>query len=485
MSCAALEREIARADRLIAECERGGRVRHEGEVLLARSDYRPWWAQRAFHRSGAKFRVLVAGRGVGKTYAAAYELLQLVLSAPSGSQGGVLAPTYTHAEAAVATLRELSSGIPGVEWKQQAKRLVLPGGRSIRIYSLDRVESARGPSFVALWLDEAALMKFSAVQASIPALRSAKVKTRAMVTTTPVGKNWVWDWWCRAEEEGSPFDRFRFSSLDSPYQDQAVIAEMRESMSRDYFAQEYLAEFVDNLLLVFPDRSSLFVEQLPPRDGHVREWIGIDLGKRQDWTVAIAMNDFGETRILGRWRAGEGLEEGRFWGQVDELMLRFCRERKATAVIDTGGPGGAPGSVLAERLKSAGVKVAEVKTNVPGTKAKVVEQLVADVEHGRVRVEGHPSSNELARQLDYELSRFQGVKRVHRGQEITIYEGPQVPGEHDDCVIAFALANWGRATADEASPPAKIESYLAAARRRRPGASRHGGGGYRFRLPGR
>ena len=236
----------------LARAEESGRKRRAPAGRVIRSEYFPWKAQRVLHRSSAKFRVLVAGRGVGKTYGAAYETLQRTLAAPVGSESGVLAPTYTHAEAAIKALRELSAGIPGAEWRKQAKRLNLPGRRSIRVLSLDRVGGARGPSFVFLWLDEAALIQFTAVQASMPALRSAVVETRAVITTTPVGKNWVWEWWTKSTES-EHFERFRFSALDSPYQDQVVIEEMRGKMSAEYFAQEYLAEFVDNLLLVFPD----------------------------------------------------------------------------------------------------------------------------------------------------------------------------------------------------------------------------------------
>src|SRR5690606_24661985 len=63
---------------LLARVEASGRPRRviaEPVALLA-SDYRPWLAQKWLHRSQARFRVLVAGRGVGKTHAVAWELLQ-------------------------------------------------------------------------------------------------------------------------------------------------------------------------------------------------------------------------------------------------------------------------------------------------------------------------------------------------------------------------------------------------------------------------
>lgn len=440
-------------DTLLARATAEGRLRRQPEGLLVETDYRPWWAQNMLHRSDARFRVVVAGRGVGKTRSAAHELLQLVLAAPPGKEGAAIAPTFTHAEAAVAALLEASAQIPGVEWKAQRKRLMLPGGRSIRVYSADRKETVRGPSLVALWLDEGAYLSQAAVEAALPALRTVGVRTRLIVTTTPAGKNWVWDWWLQAMDPGSEIERFRFRSTDSPFMDQAIIEASRKMMGVDKFAQEYLAEFVDNLLLVFPDRDGLFVKALPDRAAEVDSWMGIDLGK-QDWTVLTWMNRFGDTRIEDRWSgASPGVESGRFWGQSDKRIIDTLLRTGSMAVVDTGGPGGAPGAVLAEKLRGAGIPVMEVKTNIAGTKAQIVESLKAETDWRRIQI----LENDHARQLDYEMSRFQGIKRIRQGREETIYEGPQSRGEHDDCVISLALANWGRVMTKDEAPTAPVD----------------------------
>ena len=353
---------------------------------LVRSDYEPWWAQRVLHRSEARFRVVVAGRGVGKTHACAWELLQLVLAAKPGAEGAVLAPTFPHAEAATAKLRELSAGIPGVEWRVVGHRLHLPGGRSIRVYSADRKESVRGPSLVALWLDEGAYLHVKAIEAALPALRGPGVTTRLLISTTPAGKNWIWSWWEQAATEPG-MERFRFKATDSPFQDPFIIEKARQLMSQEKFSQEYLGEFIDSLLLVFPDRSELFVDSLRPSSRPLRCWLGVDLGRSSDFTVVTLMDEWGQAQVLGRWKLGSpGVEAERFWGQTDERVVQLARDRGAAVVVDTGGPGGAPGSVLAERLRGAKVPVVEVKTNIPGTKAKVIEQLKADVEWRKVTV---------------------------------------------------------------------------------------------------
>src|SRR5690606_40797466 len=74
-------------------------------------------------RSRARWRVLIAGRGAGKTHAAAKELLDLIGAAPPNSEAAVLAPTLTHAEAAQRALTELCA-------PRSAERRVGSAGRA-------------------------------------------------------------------------------------------------------------------------------------------------------------------------------------------------------------------------------------------------------------------------------------------------------------------------------------------------------------------
>ena len=436
----------------LARAVAAGRQRTRGtSAALAFSPYRSgsWRAQAILHRSAARWKLIVSGRGVGKTHGGAYELLHIVMAAPPGSEGAVLAPTLTHAEAAVSKLRELASALPGVtaaSWVVSKRRLMLPGGRSIKVFSAERKEVVRGPSIVALWIDEGALLSHTALEASLPAMRRPGFNVRLLVTTTPAGKNWVWNWWDKRPEN---LERFRFRGTDSPYNDKAVIELYRATASPEKFAQEYLAEFVDNLLLVFPDREGLFVDTLPVRAKRPACWLGVDLGKR-DHTVCTLANEWQEVQVVGRWNEDTpGFNESTFWAQTYDRVEQLATDSGATVVVDTGGAGGAAGAVLAEHLRGKGLQVVEIKTSQQGTKAQIVEQAKADVQWKKLRV----LRNDMASQLDYEMSKFQGIKRIRQGREEHVYEGPQVPGEFDDCVISFCLANWGRVHAEKVPDP--------------------------------
>lgn len=436
-------REAELAQVLLAAAVAARRVRPRaleqavrGQVQVWRTPYRPWHAQRWLHRSSARFMVLVCGRQSGKSHAGAKECVQTALANP-GCYVAVLAPDYTRCEAAITKCRELAEPF-GAKWKSRAPRIKFPNGSVIRFFSADRKESVRGPSIKLLWMDEAALLSVRARDAALGAL-GATEGARVLVTTTPVGKNWVFEWWSRRVAKFAELtESFRFRSSDSPYYQRELVEAIRSAMLPEIARQEFDAEFVDNLLLVFPPevRERLFVAKFPAHKKKARTWVGIDLAKRSDWTVLVGMDENGEARVLRRWQKFPS------WTPVYKEIAELLKAMGAVAVIDTGGPGGAPGSVLADYLRDEhGLEVVEVNTNVTGTKAKVVEQAKLDTEFGVVHV---LRDGELADQLDYEMSKFQGVKRVVRGVEVNLYEGPQVPGEFDDCVVAFCLANWGR-----------------------------------------
>lgn len=396
--------------------------------------------------------MLVSGRGVGKTTGCAYELLQIVMDAPPGSMGAVLVPTLDHGAAARDALCKLAAplGVGPDDWVQTRRTLSLPGGRSIKIFSADRKEVVRGPSIVALWVDEGAYLHHRAMESSMPSLRTPGTKVRLLISTTPAGKNWAWDWWDKSIKGKLKVERFRFKGTDSPYNDQELIALYRATASPEKFAQEYLAEFVDNLLLVFPERDGLFVEQLAPR-AKAACWLGVDIGKK-DFFACTLLNEWQEGEVVARWNEDTpGFNEATYWAQSYEKVTSIAKASGAAVVVDTGGAGGASGAVLAEHLRKQDIEVIEVKTSSQGTKAQIVEQAKADVQWKKLKIlhPPHPDSDTARKacgacQLDYEMSRFQGIKRVHHGRELMIYEGPQVPGEHDDCVISLCLANHGR-----------------------------------------
>lgn len=405
---------------------------------LAFSTFTPWWAQRLAGRSPARTIVVVAGRQAGKTLWAAFAVLRRAFELP-GSYSAVLAPTYLKAETAILRMRQVAVGLK-VRWKENGKRFVLPNGSVIQVFSADRKDEVRGPTITAsYWIDEAAYVHEEAYESGNPAKITARPTT--IVTTTPVGKNWVHREFTRDDEvpgsttrTTSRTARFRFRSEDSPYSDKEEIADQRRRMTPERAAQEFDAQFVDDILLAFPNVSRLFVESLPDRrrEEDLRHVLGVDLGKEQDWCVATLMNRYGEARILGRWRRVG-------WPQTQLEIEGMAKAFGAMIVMDLGVSGG-PGGVLKDFLEERGHAVLGVNTAVLGLKAQLVEQARSNVQWEQIKV----IDNEFSNQLRHELKLFQGTRRIVQGKEVMNYEGPQLKDEHDDCVVSLCLANWGR-----------------------------------------
>ncbi|HBP18000.1 MAG TPA: hypothetical protein DEA08_09430 [Planctomycetes bacterium] len=463
---------IAELKRLAERQGAAGLPRRPRPVEARITSYVPWWAQRMASRSRAETRVVVAGRQSGKTHWASFEVLRIAMERP-GSFSAVLAPTYQIAQTAIDKLRAMASEIPGAVWKEQKKRLLLPNGSKVAVFSADRKESVRGPSIDGVfWVDEGAYLSERAYEAALGALASGN--GRVIVTTTPVGKNWVYQEFTSDDVENA---HFRFRSSDSPYSNKARLRRLRRKMSADKAAQEFDAIFVDDLLLAFPDTSRLFARGFPDRsyDPALQNVLGVDLGKEQDWLVVTLMNRYGEATILGRWRHLK-------WTETVPRLVAMAQDHDALVVLDHGA-GGGYGGVLIDFLEADGVRVLPVKTAVVGTKAQIVEQCRADVEWERI----HVLQNTHSAQLRHELATFQGIKRVHRGREVMVYEGPQVEGEHDDCVISLCLANWGRVRGGS-GPEEEIEDLrefvLDPDDMESDAGFRFGGGGYRFGAPG-
>lgn len=461
----ALAATLERA-RQLAPRAAGRRPVHRYPVQGIPWEFEPWWAQRMFlrpvdvrlvpasevaqamdsgnvvveYRDGKPFRIVVAGRQSGKTEVAARKLLQIMGTEP-GSYSALLAPTYKIAQAAIdkilGVMKECKLEALGWKWLEQKKRLEAPNGSVFAVFSADRKETVRGPTIDGvLWIDEGAFLSETARDAAYGALVGNQ-SGRVMITTTPCGMNWVHREFTDEDEESvRDTVRIRFRSEDSPYSNKAMIRRLRRKMTKEKGQQEFDAEFVASLFMVFPPEilEQLWVDGMEKRaPKEARNVLGVDLGKLQDWVVVTLGNRFLEFQPLKRWQRTD-------WPETQRRVSTLARQHNAIVVLDQGA-GGGYGDVLADYLKAEEnpVRVVMFRTASRGMKAAAVEDMKASAEWGKLSI----LRNGLFDVYNDELAKFQGQKRVHQGQEITVYEGPQIQGEHDDCPISLMLAHWG------------------------------------------
>jgi hypothetical protein len=194
-------------------------------------------------------------------------------------------------------------------------------------------------------------------------------------------------------------------------------------------------------------------------DGQIPHIIGLDLGQSQDYSAAAVIERTGRTpayyevRWLQRWPLKTSYQviadETRDLVESDEVAIQRVSSwktcsRPVALVVDKTGVG-APVVDMLKRLKldpyavtiTGGHEITRVSGRdyrVPKVHLVMCVQLLLN--DGRLKIS--PDLPE-SKQLSEELHKFQIRKTPSGGAQ---YEAPWREGEHDDLVLAVALAGW-------------------------------------------
>ena len=132
----------------------------------------------------------------------------------------------------------------------------------------------RGFTISMLIADEAAFISEDVWQAVTPML--AVTKGSIILLSTPFGRE---GYFARCFKDPT-FKNFHISSLECERIDKEFLAQEKTRMSKLQFQQEYLGEFVDNLMQLFPD--SLIKASQSLKKGSValdRVYLGVDVAR--------------------------------------------------------------------------------------------------------------------------------------------------------------------------------------------------------------
>ena len=217
--------------------------------------------QREFVLADETYLALVAGIGSGKSYAGAVRAL-MAAGGQIGSRkirtpnlGIVTAPTYTMLrDATLRTFYEVA-GDALKEFNKSEMRATLTNGSEILFRSTDNAERLRGSS-VSWWFgDEAALYRPSVWQIMIGRLRQFGMNGYAWLTTTPKGRNWIWQRFVR-DIMPNVMHRYRIikaATRDNPFLDKEFIASLLDEYSGEFAQQELEGEFIAFEGLIYPE----------------------------------------------------------------------------------------------------------------------------------------------------------------------------------------------------------------------------------------
>lgn len=194
------------------------------------------------HTSGARFRVLIAGRRFGKTHLACVELLTHAAERQNANCWYV-APTYRMAKEIA--WRQLKAMIPD-GWLAASNEtelsVELANGSMIGLRGADKPDSLRGVGLDFVVPDEFAWIDPSAWPDVLrPAL--ADRGGGALFITSPAGYNWAYDLYLRGMEQRDGWAAWQFTTLDGGRVPAEELEEARRTLDPRIFRQEFEASF--------------------------------------------------------------------------------------------------------------------------------------------------------------------------------------------------------------------------------------------------
>lgn len=338
--------------------------------------------QRAFWESGARNRFFIGGVGSGKTMAGMVE----VLRQPAGSVGMVIAPTYRMlTDTIIKPMEHRYTNALIKEYAKGAMVMTLINGTRILFRSAEFSDRLRGPNLGWVWLDEAAMMKPEVWPIVLGRLR--EVPSRAWITTTPRGMNWLYDVLQRHHDDPS-YVLIRSSTRDNPFLPPEFVEGLQSGYTSEFARQEIDGEFIADGGTIFKRDWFSIVDAVPSGLRWARYWdLATSVKQSADYTAsaAVAMSSDGalyvRDMVRGRWEWPEArqiilntmLAEPTTWHAIEQAMhgLSMFQElsrdaRLANVYIRKVAPQGDKvqrASVWAARAEQKGVRLLRAPWN--------------------------------------------------------------------------------------------------------------------------
>lgn len=261
--------------------------------------------QYTFVTSPARFATLNGGIGSGKSIAGAVRALYAALGQvgtariPTPNVGVVTAPTYPMLrDATLRTFLDIARDYVKPDGIHKSENIItLVNGSEVLFRSADVPDRLRGPNISWWWGDEAAYYAASVWRIMIGRLRQFGKQGYAWLTTTPKGRNWLYQEF--VAQERADYRIFGVRTRDNPYLDPGFIASLETSYSGDFARQELAGEFVAFEGLIYPEfRRELHVTTAPP-DTFAHHVAGVDWGYANPGVMLIFGVD-GDGRMVLR-----------------------------------------------------------------------------------------------------------------------------------------------------------------------------------------
>ena len=397
--------------------------------------------QREVVHSATRFRILRAGRRWGKTELACHESLMAALQADDQMVWWIANNDRTvrrgYRKMLTQIPRDLLSADPPSD-RANDRVLQFTNGSRIEFYTAGTPDALIGEGVNFVVVDEAATIPENIWSQRVrPTLVDAN--GRALIISTPRGRNWFFRLWNRGQEERhSEYESWHYTSYDNPHIPDAEIDELIATEPDIIARQEYLAEFVANAASMFTLKDEVVVEGLQPPEGWVV--IGIDLAKKEDFTVIDGVN--ADTKLpcyFERMNSTSWPVQEDAIVEAHHMLMADSAVEGVTIGIDSTGVG----DVVFDHLEDRGLDVVPINFS-GGTvtqKERMVRLLASDLENKEAFI--HENQRDEFQEYEYRIS--------PNGR----YQFEATSG-HDDKVSAKLIQHW--ILNHEAPPSVQISS---------------------------
>ena len=253
----------------------------------------------AINNNKYRFVTAAISRRQGKTYIA--NIIGQLVSLVPGSHILIMSPNYALSQISFDLQRNLIKHFDLEVAKDNAKDKVieLTNGSSIRMGSVNQVDSCVGRSYDLIIFDEAALA--DGKEAFNVALRPTldKDNSKALFISTPRGKsNWFAEFFNRGFSDEFPeWASVRATYKDNPRMSESDVTEARKSMSEAEFKQEYEADFNTYEGQIWNFNHETCIENLEEFDiSKMDVFAGLDVGYRDPTAFCVLAYDWDEEK---------------------------------------------------------------------------------------------------------------------------------------------------------------------------------------------
>jgi hypothetical protein len=286
--------------------------------------------QREFWTSERQFRAFIGGVGSGKTHAGVMEILRQ----PAGSVGMVCAPTYLMLrDATLRTFNEMCEKTKALkEWKAGDMTATLVNDTIVSFRSSDDPDRLRGPNLGWFYLDEAAMMPPDVWLIMLGRLR--RQPGRAWVTSTPRGKNWLYN--AFVENGDDNYHVVYSSSRQNKFLPSNFVDTLQKQYADGFASQEIDGKFVDleaeEAFIPSMILWDVLQEDLPPLDRRTPMCLALDAGVSNDTFAMVGVTrhpdrdrrDDIAVRLVQVWKPeGKVLDFNAIEREINEVVDRY------------------------------------------------------------------------------------------------------------------------------------------------------------------